>query len=100
MFACCARGEDMFDENNLESSIFKKLFPEVPLVGCIGDGEFGTNTLSSGKLFLCMIYLTIGKILLKLHKTVQCMLYITESSNERKKWYNQITTVFLIITYT
>lgn len=48
MFACCARGERMFHVCNIESSIFKKLFPEVPLVGCFGDGEFGENTLPNG----------------------------------------------------
>ncbi|KZC09781.1 F-box only protein 22 [Dufourea novaeangliae] len=45
MFACFARGEYMFDECNVESTIFKKYFPEIPLVGCFGDGEFGKNSL-------------------------------------------------------
>lgn len=49
MFACCARGEYMFDECNVESTIFKKYFPEVPLVGCFGDGEFGRNSLPNGR---------------------------------------------------
>lgn len=49
MFACCARGESMFDECNVESSVFKGLFPEVPLVGCFGDGEFGENSIPSGR---------------------------------------------------
>ncbi|XP_076766562.1 F-box only protein 22-like [Xylocopa sonorina] len=44
MFACCERGQNMFDECNVESSIFKKYFPNIPLVGCFGDGEFGHTT--------------------------------------------------------
>ncbi|XP_076629270.1 F-box only protein 22-like [Colletes latitarsis] len=69
MFACCARGERMFDVCNAESTIFKQLFPEVPLVGCFGDGEFGVNSLPS------------------------------VSSRKKKNLYNEMTTVFLIITY-
>lgn len=45
MFACKARGCGMYDEKNVESTIFKTLFPEVPLVGCFGNGEFGKNTM-------------------------------------------------------
>ena len=44
MFACSARGSHMHDEKNVESNIFKTLFPKVPLVGCFGDGEFGKKT--------------------------------------------------------
>ncbi|KAL6260408.1 hypothetical protein P5V15_007934 [Pogonomyrmex californicus] len=45
MFACRARGKDMYNESNVESTIFKRLFPKVPLVGCFGYGEFGKNTV-------------------------------------------------------
>ncbi|CAK9830248.1 F-box only protein 22 [Anthophora retusa] len=65
MFACHERGERMFCEDNVESSIFKNLFPEVPLVGCFGDGEFGNTT----------------------------------PNEEEEIWYNEISTVFLIVTY-
>ncbi|XP_043499576.1 uncharacterized protein LOC122522472 isoform X2 [Polistes fuscatus] len=41
MFACCLRGLNMYEEPNVESTIFKELFPKVPLVGCFGNGEFG-----------------------------------------------------------
>jgi len=44
MFACIARGKYMYGEENVESTIFKRLFPEVPLVGCFGNGEFGKDT--------------------------------------------------------
>lgn len=45
MFACKARGIGLYNEKNVESTIFKTLFPEVPLVGCFGNGEFGKNTM-------------------------------------------------------
>ncbi|KOC63515.1 F-box only protein 22 [Habropoda laboriosa] len=66
MFACRERGKRMFREDNVESSTFKNLFPEVPLVGCFGDGEFGKTTIPNVK---------------------------------EETWYNEISTVFLIITY-
>ncbi|XP_071865019.1 uncharacterized protein [Bombus fervidus] len=70
MFACCERGKKMFKESNVESTIFKKLFPKVPLVGCFGDGEFGENTTSSKKI-----------------------------NYSEDHWYHERSTVFLIITY-
>ncbi|XP_068972795.1 F-box only protein 22-like isoform X1 [Bombus flavifrons] len=70
MFACCERGTNMFNERDVESTIFKKLFPEVPLVGCFGDGEFGENTIPSYNFNL-----------------------------EGDYWYHERSTVFLIITY-
>lgn len=45
MFACCERGSYMFKERNVESSIFKRYFPEVPLAGCFGAGEIGNNSI-------------------------------------------------------
>lgn len=45
MFACYARGEYWFGEQNLESSVFKSLFPDLQLVGCFGYGEFGKYTV-------------------------------------------------------
>lgn len=44
MFACIARGKHMYQEENVESTIFKRLFPKVPLVGCFGNGEFGKDS--------------------------------------------------------
>lgn len=46
MFACCVRGTNTFKERNVESTIFKKFFPRVPLVGCFGDGEFGKKLIN------------------------------------------------------
>jgi len=41
MFVCVARR----CETNVESTIFKRLFPKVPLVGCYSFGEFGKTTI-------------------------------------------------------
>ncbi|KAI4492654.1 hypothetical protein M0804_002445 [Polistes exclamans] len=46
MFACCLRGLNMYEEPNVESTIFKELFPKVPLVGCFGNGEFGKKIIN------------------------------------------------------
>ncbi|CAL7934492.1 unnamed protein product [Xylocopa violacea] len=70
MFACCERGQNMFAECNVESSIFKKYFPKIPLVGCFGDGEFG-YTIEPNKT----------------------------SNVKNAHCYKERSTVFLIITY-
>ncbi|XP_078036540.1 F-box only protein 22-like [Augochlora pura] len=44
MFACFARGKYLYKKDKVESTIFKEIFPEVPLVGCFGDGELGTTS--------------------------------------------------------
>lgn len=44
MFACHARGISWYREQRVESSIFKSVFPGLPLVGCFGFGEFGKYT--------------------------------------------------------
>ncbi|KYN00821.1 F-box only protein 22 [Cyphomyrmex costatus] len=76
MFICVARGNDMYNESNVESTIFKKLFPKVPLVGCFGYGEFGKSTV-------CEI---------KKEKR-------DEASWRTGTWTNEFCTVFLILTY-
>ncbi|XP_029675731.1 F-box only protein 22-like isoform X2 [Formica exsecta] len=72
MFACKARGCGMYDEKNVESTIFKTLFPEVPLVGCFGNGEFGKNTMPIDEM---------------------------DKKKGKKDWYNQYSTIFMILTY-
>ncbi|XP_011690523.1 PREDICTED: uncharacterized protein LOC105451650 [Wasmannia auropunctata] len=59
------------ESSYLEPVIFTRLFPEVRLVGCISYGEFGKNTA------------------------------VNEMNEERnsKFWYNDLCTVFLILTY-
>lgn len=46
MFACCER----LKKKEVETAVFKKVFPGVPLIGLHGDGEFGLNTLNTSKL--------------------------------------------------
>ncbi|XP_020291169.1 F-box only protein 22-like [Pseudomyrmex gracilis] len=81
MFACRARGQNMYnEERNVESTIFKRLFPKVPLVGCFGDGEFGTDSIS-----------------VEQKKSKKNSTHSNCSSN--KNWYNEFSTVFMILTY-
>ncbi|XP_058792147.1 F-box only protein 22-like [Phymastichus coffea] len=42
MFACCER----LNKKDMEIAIFKRVFPNVPLIGLHGDGEYGLNTLN------------------------------------------------------
>lgn len=74
MFACTARGFNMHQDRNVESTIFKTLFPKVPLVGCFGNGEFGKNTMPVEENI-------IGK------------------KTKGTKWYNEYSTIFMILTY-
>jgi len=76
MFACKGRGSNMFNERNVESTIFKRLFPKVPLVGCFGNGEFGKTTIEIKKN-------RKGK----------------ERKHRSKSWYNEFSTTFMILTY-
>ncbi|XP_015173125.1 PREDICTED: F-box only protein 22-like isoform X2 [Polistes dominula] len=69
MFACCVRGLNMFDEPHVESTIFKALFPKVPLVGCFGDGEFGKRITNE------------------------------KSRRKRWQFVNSVSTSFMILTY-
>lgn len=43
IFSCVARLEGKI----METRVFKKIFPEVPLAGGFGDGEFGENTIET-----------------------------------------------------
>ncbi|WAR00205.1 FBX22-like protein [Mya arenaria] len=43
MLACIGRGEGMYGERNVESSLFHKHFPNTPLVGLFGNGEIGCD---------------------------------------------------------
>ncbi|GFS93784.1 f-box only protein 22 [Trichonephila clavipes] len=45
MFACIARGYSFHLEHNVESSIFRKMYPNIPLIGLFGNGEVGYNYL-------------------------------------------------------
>ncbi|GFR20079.1 hypothetical protein TNCT_585731 [Trichonephila clavata] len=45
MFACIGRGYSFHQEHNVESSIFCKMYPNIPLIGLFGNGEVGYNYL-------------------------------------------------------
>ncbi|KAG8037459.1 hypothetical protein G9C98_005669 [Cotesia typhae] len=44
MFSCVARGSGWYDGNkkNVGATIFKNLFPTIPLIGSFGNGELGS----------------------------------------------------------
>ena len=42
MFACCGRGKNFYrGKGNVESEVFRTLFPNTPLLGIFGNGEIG-----------------------------------------------------------
>ncbi|CAF1132485.1 unnamed protein product [Adineta steineri] len=43
--SCIARGEDYYNDENVECSEFRKLFPNTPLIGVFGNGELGHDFL-------------------------------------------------------
>lgn len=48
MFACCGRGRNFYKgKANVESDVFRKLFPKTPLMGIFGNGEIGMTYLPS-----------------------------------------------------
>ncbi|CAF1519067.1 unnamed protein product [Adineta ricciae] len=48
--SCIARGSNYYnDEQNVECSEFRKLFPNTPLIGVFGNGELGHDYLPNAK---------------------------------------------------
>ena len=48
MFACCGRGAGLYrGKKNVESRVFRKLFPTTPLIGAFGGGEIGVEYIPS-----------------------------------------------------
>lgn len=47
MFACLGRGEGLYGESNVESSLFRRYFPKTPLIGLFGNGEIGFDHVTS-----------------------------------------------------
>ncbi|XP_059175760.1 F-box only protein 22-like isoform X3 [Physella acuta] len=41
MYACVGRGFHVYNKHNVESGIFRKHFPQTPLLGFFGNGEIG-----------------------------------------------------------
>merc|ERR1712071_432029 len=50
MFACVARGVHLYGRSNVESCIFRKHFPKMPLLGFFGKGEIGVNCPSDERV--------------------------------------------------
>lgn len=48
MVACVARGKHLHKKANVESTIFKKHFPNTPLIGFFANGEIGMEYPMSG----------------------------------------------------
>ena len=49
MFACAGRGRHFYNEDNVESEEFHKVFPDTPLFGLFGGGEIGCRNLTAGR---------------------------------------------------
>ncbi|KAG8184002.1 hypothetical protein JTE90_029142 [Oedothorax gibbosus] len=45
MFSCVGKGIHKYSVSNYESSIFRGLYPDVPLAGVFGNGEIGAHCL-------------------------------------------------------
>ncbi|GIY46360.1 DNA-(apurinic or apyrimidinic site) lyase [Caerostris darwini] len=49
MFTCIARGASMHAKPHFESSLFNEYFPNIPIIGLFGTGEYGVNFLPNVK---------------------------------------------------
>ncbi|XP_077989444.1 F-box only protein 22-like [Glandiceps talaboti] len=49
MFACIGRGNYHYNQRNVESKVFRSLFPKTPLFGFFGNGEIGCEMLTCGQ---------------------------------------------------
>ena len=82
MFACVGRGFGMYNEQGVESSIFKKYFPKTPLFGFFGNGEIGFEFVSG-----------------KEERTVD----LSEKKKKRKnppRLYHAYTTILVLVSIT
>lgn len=51
MFACCGRGKNFYKGSaNVESEVFRQLFPQTPLMGIFGNGEIGLTFLPTDEV--------------------------------------------------
>lgn len=53
MFACVGRGRTYYNQSDVESSAFRKVFPSVPLFGLFGNGEIGCDRIVKDDYTLC-----------------------------------------------
>ena len=78
MFACVARGYYLYKKYNVESLIFNKMYPDVPLLGVFGNGEIGMDYLPN---------IPSDHQVLRIGKLVRA----------RKKYLHSYTTIFVLI---
>lgn len=46
MFACVGRGHNTYNnQRNVEANAFRKIFPNIPLLGFFGNGEIGCDRI-------------------------------------------------------
>ena len=41
MYACVARGHDLYSEHNVQTQLISEVFPQVPVIGMFAFGEIG-----------------------------------------------------------
>ena len=69
--SCIARGSNYYnDEQNVECSEFRKLFPNTPLIGVFGNGELGHDYLPNANLSAIKQKQQAGKNLFRGYSTV------------------------------
>lgn len=53
MFACVGRGQNYYNQSDVESSAFHKVFPTIPVFGLFGNGEIGCDRIVKDDYTLC-----------------------------------------------
>lgn len=53
MFACVGRGQNYYNQANVEADAFHKVFPNTPLFGLFGNGELGCDRIVKDDYTLC-----------------------------------------------
>ncbi|XP_037603580.1 F-box only protein 22 [Sebastes umbrosus] len=53
MFACVGRGQNYYNQSNVEADAFRKVFPNTPLFGLFGNGEIGCDRIVKEDYTLC-----------------------------------------------
>ncbi|XP_023666907.1 F-box only protein 22 [Paramormyrops kingsleyae] len=52
MFACVGRGQNYYNQRDVEVHAFRKVFPSIPLFGFFGNGEIGCDRIVTGNYML------------------------------------------------
>lgn len=70
MFACAGRGRYFYNQDNVESEEFHKVFPDTPLFGLFGGGEIGCQNLTLGREINGMCLQNVAHA----YTTIMCLL--------------------------